>query len=158
VISLGDWDVVIDDDDTGEIADLVAIPPAGDRMIVALVHCKFSSNEKPGARVDDLYEVCGQAHRSAHHRQHVQEMLDNLIRRERKRAGEGRTGLLVGDDDTLLGLQDVVRRRRASFRIAIVQPGLSKKKATKNILRLLAVTDVYVSEVAQGTFETCCSA
>jgi superfamily II DNA or RNA helicase len=157
LIGLDDWDVVIDDDDSGEIADLVAIRDAGDRMIVALVHCKFSSEDKPGARVEDLYEVCGQAHRSAHQRQHVDEMVDNLIRRERKRASRGRTGLLVGDDDALLGLQDVARRRRASFRIAIAQPGLSKEKATDNILRLLAAADVYVSEVAYGTFETWCS-
>jgi superfamily II DNA or RNA helicase len=157
LIGLDDWDVVIDDDDSGEIADLVAVRDAGDRVVVALVHCKFSSEDKPGARVKDLYEVCGQAHRSAHHRQHVQEMLDNLIRRERKRAGEGRSGLLVGDDDTLLGLQDAVRRHHASFRIAIAQPGLSKQKATQNILRLLAATDVYVSEVAYGTFEVWCS-
>jgi hypothetical protein len=54
-------------------------------VIVHLIHCEYSSKAEPGARVDDLYAVCGQAHRSAHHRQHVDAMVANLIRRERQR-------------------------------------------------------------------------
>jgi len=32
-----------------------------DDLEVLLVHCKFSSEPKPGARIEDLYDVCGQA-------------------------------------------------------------------------------------------------
>jgi hypothetical protein len=141
LVSLADWEVVIDDDQTGEIADLVAFRVQGERLIVHLVHCKFSSKPHPGARVTDLYELCGQAHRSAHHRQATVEMIDNLVRRERNRAAKGRPGLMVGDEQALLGLQDVVRRTRPEFRVTIVQPGFSKKQAQARHLQLLGASD-----------------
>jgi hypothetical protein len=157
LISLGDWDVVLDDDGTGEIADLVALKDGGDRVVVHLVHCKYSSRPEPGARVGDLYEVCGQAHRSAHHRQHVDAMVSNLVRRERARLKQGRSGLLVGGDADLFAFQDVVRKRRPELRVTVVQPGLSKAGARDRHLELLGAADVYVSEVAYGTFDVWCS-
>ena len=42
-------------------------------------------------------------------------MVDNLIRRERNRAAKGTPGLMRGDEQTLLGLQDVVRAPALSF-------------------------------------------
>ncbi len=157
LVSLADWEVIVDDDQTGEIADLVAFRVQGERLIVHLVHCKFSSEPHPGARVTDLYELCGQAHRSAHHRQATVEMIDNLIRRERNRAAKGHPGLMVGDEQALLGLQDVVRRTRPEFRVTIVQPGFSKKQAQARHLQLLGAVEVYVSEVAHGAFDMWCS-
>jgi superfamily II DNA or RNA helicase len=158
LISLAEWDVVIDDDGTGEVADLVALRDDGERVIVHLVHCKYSSKAEPGARVSDLYEVCGQAHRSAHHRQHIDAMVANLIRRERQRQEKGHSGLMVGDDAALFAFQDVVRRRRPTLRVAVVQPGLSRAKAQARHLQLLGAADVYVAEVAYGAFEVWCSA
>ena len=55
------WDVVFDDDDAREVADVVAIRMTQDRLIVHLYHCKFSMEEVAGQRVDDMYAVCGQA-------------------------------------------------------------------------------------------------
>ena len=49
---------------SGEIADLVAIRIDPEGLLVRLVHCKCSHGEKTGARVADLYEVCGQAQKS----------------------------------------------------------------------------------------------
>jgi hypothetical protein len=157
LMSLADWDVMLDDDGTGEVADLVAIKEEGDRVIVHLVHCKYSADPEAGARVEDLYAVCGQAHRSAHHRQHVDAMVSNLVRRERRRLQQGRSGLMVGDDAALFACQDVVRRRRPELRITVVQPGLSKARAQTRHLELLGAADVYVSEVAYATFDVWCS-
>ena len=158
LISLADWDVVIDDDGTGEVADLVALKDDGERVIVHLAHCKYSSAAEPGARVNDLYAVCGQAHRSAHHRQHIDAMIGNLIRRERRRQKQGHSGLMVGDDAALFAFQDVVRRRRPALRVTVVQPGLSIAKARAGHLQLLGAADVYVAEVAYGAFDVWCSA
>jgi hypothetical protein len=149
--------VVIDDDGTGEVADLVALKDDGERVIVHLVHCKYSSKAEPGARVGDLYEVCGQAHRSAHHRQHIDAMVANLIRRERQRQENGHSGLMVGDDAALFACQDVVRRRRPALRVTVVQPGFSRAKAQARHLQLLGAADVYVAEVAYGAFDVWCS-
>ena len=56
--------IVFDDDDSGEAADIVEISEIGDEIVIGLYHCKFSGGATPAQRVKDLYEVCGQAVRS----------------------------------------------------------------------------------------------
>jgi superfamily II DNA or RNA helicase len=55
---------LITDHASGELADLVVLDNTGDFVMTILVHCKASGDAQPGLRVDDLYEVCGQAVRS----------------------------------------------------------------------------------------------
>jgi hypothetical protein len=63
------FDVLLDDDRANQAADLVGLEVVGGELHITLVHCKFSSESTPGARVADLYELCGQAMRSAKWRQ-----------------------------------------------------------------------------------------
>src|SRR5206468_2857165 len=116
------------------------------------------SSATPGARVEDLYMVCGQAHRSAHHRQHVPEMVTNLVRRETARQTRGQSGLMVGDERALTELQDAVRSRRPEVRVTVVQPGFEKSKARERHLQILDAADLYVADVAYGRFDLWCSA
>lgn len=58
------WDIILDDDGPGEIADVVAMRIDDNGLLIRFVHCKYSHGEAPGARVADLYEVCGQAQKS----------------------------------------------------------------------------------------------
>ena len=157
VKELEDWDVVLDDDTSGEIADIVAIRMSGDEIHFMLVHCKFSSEDAPGARVEDLYEVCGQAQRSTVRRVHPAATFQNLIRRERNRQQRsGRDGFEVGNMSALYDLQDASERLRPRFTIAIAQPGLSKARAGRNQLELLAATELYVRQVAKAEFTVFC--
>lgn len=66
VLAHGDYQVIFDDDSKGEIADVVAIRVVGGleaptAIEIELYHCKFSHGAAAGARVADLYELCGQA-------------------------------------------------------------------------------------------------
>lgn len=155
---LRDWDIIVDDDGTGEIADLVALKEEDNRVVVHLVHCKYSSRPEVGARLDDLYELCGQAHRSAHHRQQLPAMVKNLIRRERNRRTKGPSRILLGDDDRLVSFQDLVRLRRPEMHVTIVQPGLSKALAEARHFQVIGAADVYVREIAHASFDVWCSA
>lgn len=67
------YEIVLDDDDSGEAADIVAMAVDGDLLHVDLFHCKYSGEARPGGRVDDLYAVCGQAQRSVHWKGSVRE-------------------------------------------------------------------------------------
>lgn len=158
LIGLRDWDVVINDDETGEVADLVALARQDQELVVHLVHCKYSSDPKVGARLADLYEGCGQAQRSAHHRHHAKEMIRNLIRRESNRQAGGGNGLLVGSNEVLLELQDWAQYRRAKLHVTIAQPGFSAAAALPRHLELLSCVDLYVKEIAFGNFDLWCSA
>jgi hypothetical protein len=57
--------ILIVDDAAYEIADLVAIETGRGVPLVHFFHCKFSSEDAPGNRVEDLHELFGQAVRSA---------------------------------------------------------------------------------------------
>jgi hypothetical protein len=151
------WTVVMDDDGAGEAADVVALAIDDDGLLIRLVHCKYSS-DPPGARVGDLYELCGQAHKSVRWKR-PQELVDHLIRRERLRQSKhGRSGLEVGDEATLRSLQHRVRSLRPRLEITVVQPGLSASRVSDAQLQLLACAEVYLHETALAKLEVLCSA
>jgi len=87
--------IVFDDDDTYEAADIVAMRDDDEFLHVDLYHCKYSHSLDPGARVADLYEVCGQAQRSIQWRHDVERLLRHLRYRDAQRM-ERANGLSVG--------------------------------------------------------------
>ncbi len=141
------FDIVFDDDASGESADIVTLRAEKDMLFVQLIHCKFSSQEFAGARVGDLYEVCGQAQKSAYWKGVVDRLLAHLDRREIDRLKKHGPSRFEKGDMALL--RDLRRRADAlnpSFEIVIVQPGLSRKKVSDDQLELLAVTELYLDE------------
>jgi hypothetical protein len=141
------YDIVFDDDDTNEAADIVAMKVAGERLLVHLFHCKFSKEDEPGARVEDLYTVCGQAQRSVYWKGDVRGLIDHLRYRETGRLSKhGKSRFERGDLSRLAEMARQVPYLTSEFKIFIVQPGLSKGKADVNQLELLAVTELYLQE------------
>ena len=145
--------MVFDDDGSGEAADIVCLRTYGERLEVHLYHCKFSGGAKPGARIEDLYAVCGQAQRSIALRADVRGLLMNLRRRDdrRRRTAEraGRpfvTRFERGNAETLKAMVRDLPRTRPEFTISIVQPGLSRSSASPSQLELLAVTETYLKD------------
>lgn len=126
-------------------------------MIVWLVHCKFSSQPQPGARVEDLYEVCGQAQKSARWRHHNSLLFRRLLRRKRNRNKHGRSGLLVGTGETLYRLEEEAPVLRPAIHVVVAQPGLSKTRATGAVSQLLASTELYLRETASAPLRVLCS-
>jgi hypothetical protein len=154
-----EWDIVIDDDGSGELADMVALRVEQSELIVRLVHCKYSHGDAPGARVADLYEVCGQAQKSIMwRRSDLRPFFKTLEDRARKKSA--RTGVNpfeVGDIKKLYEIQDrsLVLRRR--MEMTIVQPGLSASKATTQQLDLLASTQAYLQTTIDAPLTVICS-
>lgn len=141
------YDVVFDDDDAYEAADIVALRVAGDRLLVHFFHCKYSSSEKPGARVDDLYAVCGQAQRSVYWKSDVAGLLAHLRQREVSRIDRHNVSRFERGD--LIKLDEIARQVHfltPEFVIFVVQPGLSKAAAETSQLELLAATELYLQE------------
>lgn len=147
--------IVFDDDDAGEAADIVCIGVRGSRLVVHFYHCKFSGGAAAGARVDDLYAVCGQAQRSVHWRGDVPELLKHLRRREdgrrlkAARIGEPHVSRFERGD--LRALRDIAKQAPLlipEFKIFVVQPGLSRTAAVNKQLELLAATELYLMETS----------
>ena len=128
-------------------------------LLVRLVHCKYSHGDSPGARVADLYEVCGQAQKSIMWRRSDLGPFFRTLeaRARRKQSRDGVSPFEVGDIKMLYGMQDralVVRRR---MEIIIVQPGLSASKATGQQLDLLASTQAYLKTTINAPLIVWCS-
>ncbi|MDI6915533.1 MAG: DEAD/DEAH box helicase family protein [Desulfitobacteriaceae bacterium] len=155
---LAEWEILIDDDGVGEIADIIAMRIEGERLAVSLVHCKYSSDQTPGGRVADLYEVCGQTQKSVRWRRSVDILFRTLIRRERNRNRQGRSGFVVGDGNALYRLEERARLLKPDFSMAIAQPGLSKSRVSSQQLDLLGSTEVYLHEVGNASLHVLCSA
>ncbi|SDB74561.1 hypothetical protein [Belnapia rosea] len=142
------WDVVFDDD-ANEAADIVAIRSEGNRIIVHFYHCKYAHGEAPGARVGDLYEVCGQAQRSIRWKNSVSKLFRHLRQREEARVRRiGVTRFDRGDAAKLAELNRLARQVSTEFKVFIVQPGISKAEVSKSQLDLLAATELYFKDTS----------
>lgn len=141
------YDVIFDGDASGEVADVIAIRRQGRFLDVELYHCKFSSKDKPGARVGDLYEICGQAMKAVRWADPRSKFLQRLRRQEENRQKAGQqTRFIVGDrpmlDDWLSNRRDLVAR----FSMTLVQPGYSKAKAASEHLPILGSVQAYLHQ------------
>lgn len=145
------FDIIFDDDSAGEIADIVTIKESSinKKIEIGLYHLKFSKGLVPGARIDDLYEVCGQAQKSI-----VwigvggYKLLKRLREREHKRLSKSTISRFeVGSLELLNNLINKSKRDyECEFKVFIVQPGISINKITSQQLELLAVTENYLME------------
>ncbi|TGE22703.1 DEAD/DEAH box helicase [Hymenobacter metallicola] len=153
------YDVIFDDDDSYEAADVVAIRATLDKIRIELYHCKFSQETTPGARIKDLYEVCGQAQKSVHWYHDPVQLFKHLQLREGNRAKQGKASRF--DIGTVAKLKELEKRARVlpvEMAVYIVQPGLSKAQVSEDQLDLLAVTELYLMETYQLPFTVICSA
>lgn len=146
-----DYDVIINDDGSGEAADLVAFKVIDDEIVLSLIHCKYSSGDTAGARVSDLYEVCGQAQRSIHWKHAGMEHLyKHVIRREKPWGEKGYSRFLKGTIRDLNTIKNRARTSKLRLEIAIVQPGLSVEKINDELLKLLGCTASYIKKTTQA--------
>lgn len=141
------YDLVFDDDGAGEIADVVTLRVTEGLVQVTLHHCKYSSAERPGARVKDLYEVCGQAQKSARWRDRPSRMFTHMLKREKLRFDKGQSSRFEqGTAAFLKKLKASWQDYRYEFDVRIVQPGLSRAAITEEGLHLLASVEAYLLE------------
>jgi superfamily II DNA or RNA helicase len=142
LVAEGDvYDVIFDDDGTGESADVVAMRLSGSKLTVHLHHCKFSADPKVGARLDDLYEVCGQTQKSIRWRERPDIFLRHLLKREADRRRSSRPSRFEkGTGAIVNGWLSRWKEFHYEFNATIVQPGFSKSKAAQSHLELFAAT------------------
>jgi superfamily II DNA or RNA helicase len=146
-----DYDVIVNDDGSGEAADLVAFKVIDDDIVISLIHCKYSSGDTAGARVSDLYEVCGQAQRSIHWKHAgMDHFYKHVTRREKLWVEKGYSRFLKGEIRDLNTIKNRARTSRLRLEVTIVQPGLSVEKINDELLKLLGCTASYIKKTTQA--------
>jgi hypothetical protein len=150
------YDLIFNDDDAGEIADLVCFKREGAGFIIRFVHCKFSKSSNSGARVGDLTEVASQASRSVRWTGRVEELVKQMRRRSKKLNGKD-TRFVIGGITMLNGYERLGAAVRPSIEIVAVQPGVSKKSITSDQKTILGAADGYLRQTVEVSLTTWCS-
>ena len=143
----GDFDLIYDDDYSGEIADIITVKQFDQDINIQLDHLKFASTGRVAQLVDDLYEVCGQTVKSINWKfKESKEFFEHLLRREiKKRKGHSCSRIELGSKDKISYFKEIARRGfPVEFEIFIVQPGLSASIPSDEQLSLLAVVSSYL--------------
>lgn len=154
------YDIIFDDDDAGEIADIIAIKvdEIQKNIRIELYHCKFSHGPKPGARVSDLYEVCGQTEKSVFWKAKGERLFEQLIYRDKLRLSRNsRSRFEKGDAQELNKIKNMLANYKLDMSIFIVQPGVSLKLITEEMLSILASTRDYALETYNIPTKLICS-
>ncbi|MEF1296934.1 helicase, partial [Vibrio parahaemolyticus] len=149
-----DYDLVFDDDGAGEVADIVAIKNIDDKeLTIDLFHCKYCSKKDgiatPGARVDDVYQVAGQAEKSVKWFADKEKLILRLMDRERARLKQSKPSRIdKGRYEDLIHFAKIARYASFKLGIAIVQPAISKMKMSDDQLSILGATAAYIDETS----------
>jgi superfamily II DNA or RNA helicase len=138
--------IVIDDDDSGEAADVIAIRDAGDRVEVHLVHCKFSDATKPGSRADDLYVLCGQAEKCVMWTLNFNRLVEHILHRQKKTLNGRPTRFERGSLKELAQIQRASRKALPEYSITVVQPGVSKSNFRPEHSAILGATSLFLRQ------------
>lgn len=154
----GGFDVIFDDDESGEAADLVCLKEEDDHIRLALVHCKFTTGTAGGERVDDVVAVSSQAVRSARWKWRFRDLCRHVIGREKRLAKDYRpTRFLKGDVRELNQIVRSSRFKDVRAEIVIVQPGLSRSKCTADQSAVLAAAAAFLSDTVAVNLDVICS-
>ena len=137
-LNSNEFDAVLYDHRTGEIADVITLTESDDENIVRLYHCKGSGGPTPGNRIGDVYEVCGQVVKSLKWTANKAFLLDKLRRRI-----EGGSVMVRGTPERITEILSS-DSKPIRFQIALVQPGLSKANLSGDAGLVLAAAADYL--------------
>jgi len=141
----GNAPIIVYDHGSGEIADFISIAEEGDTTIFSFYHCKGSEGAAPGARLGDVYEVCGQAQKSV-----AWASLSRLERRLHHRRGRV---FVRGNEASLQEMLARAKSRRQHFEIKVVQPGISKAVLSDGMAECLGATNGHLIGVGIAPLE-----
>ena len=141
--------LLFDDDDSGEIADVIAIKEdeVNKSFVFELYHCKFSTEVRPGARVADLYVVCGQAEKCVKWVQNTQGLIARLKKRENDRTNNGQdTRFEKGDMQLLHIIGKKLKFYSVKYQAFIVQPGVDGANISESMHQVLCSASSYLMD------------
>lgn len=149
-----DYDLIFNDDGSGEAADLVCLKDVDEKTILlCLVHCKGAHEGRVSADIRNFYTVCGQAQKSITVKHGgVQTLYHDLKRRHELWAKDGATRFLEGNMKSLSYFKEKARRSKLDFEVILVQPGASAQSVSGDALRLLATTELFLSKTTEANF------
>lgn len=154
------YEYLIDDDGSGEIADLVGINDSEHTIDITLYHLKFARGGKISNSIENLYQVCGQAQKSVRWKYYGgSKIFDHILKRDELKTNKGKSSrLLKGVTNDILKLrEEASNKKELRYHVVIVQPGMSKTNCTHEMKILLGCTVQILHEQANIDCRVICS-
>jgi superfamily II DNA or RNA helicase len=156
----GKYCLIFDDDGSGEVADVIAVQEdaTNNKLLFELYHCKYSGAPQAGARVGDLYEVCGQAEKCIKWASDAKFMVERLMKRESDRISIGKpTRYEVGNNKLMFTLKNKLKVYSSTFSVYIVQPGVDSAQITPAMHQVLCSAEAYLKDTYAIPLTLICS-
>jgi superfamily II DNA or RNA helicase len=141
------YDVLIYDHGSHEMADFVTLKEFADKIVVELFHVKGSTGSAPGDRVKDVYEVCMQALKSQCWTVNKNTFTSKIV----SRTDEHEEKFVVGNLEHFKSI--MVKNKRFEFGYVIVQPGISSETLSSKLSYLLAATNDTLMQGGAAAFD-----
>lgn len=122
-------DILYADDSAKEAADFIGLSARDNDLTITFYHCKKSSKPKAGSRVDDLYEVAGQAIKSFDFLTNTSLIFSHI--QDRYQRQKGKAKFVNGSLDDLLKLKAQLDTLKTLVKVVIVQPSISFEKQSR---------------------------
>lgn len=155
-----EYDIVFNDDGSGEAADLICLKNDADGSIVlCLVHCKGAHGGRVSQDIRNFYVVCGQAQKNitVKHKG-LPRLYADLKRRQEAWLQTGADRFLKGDMKSLSFFKEKARKSPLKFEVILVQPGASIATITDDALKLLATTELFLTKTTEASLRVVLSA
>ena len=158
LISSSNFDIIFNDDSSGEAADLICLKEHSGYIQLNLIHCKFSGSASGGQRVKDVIEVCSQAIRSSRWIWRFKSLCSHITSREENLKISGAsTRFLFGDKNKIKHLLAASRFKEIKTDIMIVQPGLQKSAITDDQMMVLTSAHSYLLDTVNIRLTVICN-
>jgi len=154
------YNYIIDDDGSGEIADIIAINTNETEILVDLYHLKYANGGKVSNNIDNLYVVCGQAQKCIRWKYTSGDVFfKHILYRNQLRLKKNESSRIIkGCEKDIVKLREqACNKKEMKFRVFIVQPGMSKSNASMEMMQLLGCTVQYLKQVANIPLHVICS-
>ena len=155
-----DYNVLIDDDGSGEVADLIGINIVDNAIDITLHHLKYAIGGRVSENINNLYQVCGQAVKSIRWKySQCHRIFDSILRRDERKISIGKpSSILKGTPrDVEMMKEQALNNRELRFHVVIVQPGMSKSNCSEEMLILLGNVQQYLMDVSSIDLKIVCS-
>ena len=155
------FDLIYDDDGSGEIADLIGFKNEDNAIHMHLFHLKYAHGGKVSNMISNFYEVCGQAQKCLkwNDRDKSRQLFNRLFARKiKKYQGRECSRILKGSEEELEQLSSQINwKKDLIMHINIVQPGLSCSNPSSDILNLLGCVASYNKDVSNIDLNVYCN-
>lgn len=138
--------IIYYDHGTGEMGDFVVFTENGTQKTIDIYHVKKCKSGKPGERVEEIYEVCGQVEKSVKYK-HVSlsTIVKNVKRRYRNTQNKKFVQLSLSDLESFGKGIEVF-----DLNVILVQPSIISTKITDKTEDVLAAAQSYVLPECNG--------